>query len=104
MRKADQIGTNPAPGVMATNPTTRPVDAPTKVGFPLFITSKSIHESKAAAEEIAEVINACTASPSAASALPALKPYQPNHRRAAHCDKRNVVYPVRGMFIATSFS
>ena len=33
MINADQIGTKPAPGVIATSPTTRPVEAPTKALF-----------------------------------------------------------------------
>ena len=83
MIKEDQIGTNPAPGVIATKPTTRPVAAPTNVDFPLCNTSKSIHESNATAAEIADVINACAAKPFASSALPALNPNQPNQRIVA---------------------
>ena len=58
MINADQIGTKPAPGVIATSPTTRPVEAPTKVGFSSFITSISIHDIMALALAIAEVKNA----------------------------------------------
>lgn len=36
-----QIGTKPAPGVMATSPTTRPVTHPTSVGFSAIRTSIS---------------------------------------------------------------
>ena len=77
---ADQIGTNPAPGVIATSPTTRPVEAPTKVGFPSLITSINIQDIMALALASAVVINACAASPFAASALPALNPNHPNHK------------------------
>ena len=83
MMNDDQIGTNPAPGVIATRPTTRPVDAPTRVGFPSFITSIIIHESIALALAIAVVMNACAARPFAPRALPALKPNHPNQRMNA---------------------
>ena len=83
MIKDAQTGTNPAPGVIATSPITRPVDAPTSVGFPSRMTSISIQVSKAHAEEILLVIKACAARPSAFSALPALNPNQPNHSIAA---------------------
>ena len=53
-----QIGTKPAPGVIATSPTTRPVLAPTSVVFLLITVSISIHERSAEAAEIADVINA----------------------------------------------
>ena len=80
---ADHIGTKPAPGVIATSPTTRPVEQPTNVGLPVLIISITIHETSAAADETADVINACTAVPFAASALPALNPNQPNQSNAA---------------------
>ena len=80
---AAQMGTNPAPGVMATSPTTSPVQAPTSVVFLLLSASMSIQETKAAAEAVAEVINACAASPSAFKALPALNPNHPNQSMEA---------------------
>ena len=83
MIKDAHTGTKPAPGVMATSPITRPVDAPTSVGFPSRITSISIQVSSAQAEEILLVIKACAARPSSFSALPALKPNHPNHSIAA---------------------
>ena len=69
--------------MIATSPTTNPVEAPTNVVFLLFTTSINIQDRRAAAAEIAEVINACAASPSAFNALPALKPNQPNQRSVA---------------------
>src|SRR5699024_4063230 len=78
MIRADHKGTKPAPGVIATRPTTKPVEAPTRVGFLFLITSRSIQVSRAAAAETADVINAWAARPSAFRALPALKPNQPN--------------------------
>ena len=78
-----QIGTKPAPGVMATRPMTPPVQAPITVGFPVLIVSISIQESMPAAAEVFVVIRAWTARPSAASARPAINPTQPNQRRNA---------------------
>src|SRR5699024_8230102 len=72
MIKDAHTGTNPAPGVIATSPITRPVDAPTRVGFPDVIVSITIQETRAAAAERDVVMNACAASPFAANALPAL--------------------------------
>ncbi|NTV78113.1 MAG: RHS repeat protein, partial [Clostridiales bacterium] len=53
-----QIGTNPAPGVIATSPSTAPVTAPTTVGFPCFTTSINIQESIANAADVLVVIKA----------------------------------------------
>ena len=83
MIKDAHTGTKPAPGVIATRPITRPVEAPTSVGFPSRITSISIQVRSAQAEEILLVIKACAARPSAFRALPALNPNQPNHNMAA---------------------
>ena len=58
--------------MIATSPTTSPVAAPTKVVFPFFIVSINIQDNNAAAAEMAEVINACAARPSAFNALPDL--------------------------------
>ena len=68
---------------MATKPSTKPVDAPTKVVFLSFTISINIHDKRAAADDIAEVINAWAASPSAFKALPALNPNHPNQRIVA---------------------
>src|ERR1700736_241589 len=75
--------TNPAAGVMATRPATAPEAAPSTVGLPRDDHSVNIQPSAAAAVAVLVVMNACAARPLAASALPALKPNQPNHRRLA---------------------
>src|SRR5262249_53016069 len=75
--------TNPAAGVTATSPATAPDAAPSTVGFPRELHSVNIHPSAAAADAVFVVVNAEAASPFAASALPALKPNQPNQRRLA---------------------
>jgi hypothetical protein len=67
-------------GVMATRPATMPDAAPRLVGCPSRSHSTTIHASPAAAAARNVFMNACTAWPLAASAEPALKPNQPNHR------------------------
>src|SRR5918992_4213769 len=75
--------TKPAAGVMATRPATAPEAAPSTVGLPRVIHSVNIQPSAAAAAPVFVARNALTARPLASSALPALKPNQPNHSRPA---------------------
>src|SRR5437667_10817618 len=75
--------TNPDPGVIATSPATAPEAAPSTVGLPRALHSVNIHPSAAAAVAVLVTTKALVASAPALSALPALKPNQPNHRRAA---------------------
>src|SRR5258707_598225 len=75
--------TNPEPGVIATRPATAPLAAPSTVGLPRVIQSIAIHESAAAAVAVLVATNALVARPSAASALPPLKPNQPTQRSDA---------------------
>src|SRR5262245_16866036 len=75
--------TKPAAGVIATRPATAPEAAPRTVGLPRALHSVNIHPSAAAAVAVFVVVNACAAKPPAVSALPALKPNQPNHSRLA---------------------
>src|ERR1035437_6063801 len=75
--------TKPAAGVMATNPATAPVEIPTSVDLRSMIQSMIAQVSAAVAAAMCVTRNALTDNPSAAKALPALKPYQPNHRKAA---------------------
>src|SRR5664279_5294853 len=74
--------TKPQAGVIATSPATAPVTAPRIVGVPLCHHSISAQVNPAAAVAVLVVIKALAAIPSAASALPALNPNQPNHRSA----------------------
>ena len=83
MTSAAQGSTNPAAGVIPTKPATRPVQAPTSVGLPTAARSTSIQETTPAPLAQTVLTNASAATPSAAKALPALKPNQPNHRSAA---------------------
>src|SRR6058998_2190604 len=80
----DEIGpTKPEAGVIATSPATAPDAAPSTVGLPRLIHSVNIQPSAAAAAPVLVAVNALTARPFASSALPALKPNQPNHRSPA---------------------
>src|SRR5512140_1575956 len=78
MQRAPRGVTKPQAGVMATSPATAPVMAPTAVGFPFREDSRIIHPSIAAPAAMLVVTNATVATVPDASALPALKPNQPN--------------------------
>src|SRR6476660_3856575 len=69
--------TKPAPGVMTTSPATAPEQKPSTVGLPRVIHSAAGHAAQATAVAIVVVVKAFAAMLSAATALPALKPYQP---------------------------
>src|SRR6185436_3998432 len=75
--------TKPEAGVIATNPATAPEIAPRTVGLPDFIHSAITQPSVAAAAAKCVAMKALLASVPALSALPALKPNQPTHSRAA---------------------
>src|SRR5918993_4659308 len=75
--------TKPAAGVIATSPTTMAVAAPTAVGLPERIISSTVQTTSVAAGASIVVTNASPAIGLAATALPALKPNQPNHSRPA---------------------
>ncbi len=75
--------TYPHAGVMATRPATAPEAAPSAVGLPRSIHSAAIHPIAAAAAPVLVARNALAARPDASSALPALKPNQPNQSRPA---------------------
>ena len=58
MNKLEGTVTNPAAGVIATRPTTEPIQKPTAEGFLPRATSKSIHASPAAAAAVFVVAKA----------------------------------------------
>ena len=74
------MGTNPAAGVIVANPATAPVKRPTKCGFRACPHSTKSHV--VAANDAARSVfrKAVLVMSSTFSSLPALKPYQPNHR------------------------
>src|SRR5262245_7895706 len=69
--------TKPAAGVMTTRPATMPEQNPRTVGLLRVIHSMPAQAKPAMAAASVVVMNAWAATPSAATALPALKPYQP---------------------------
>src|SRR5919106_3289702 len=73
--------TNPAAGVMATRPATSPETKPRMVGRRRRIHSATTQAKAAAAAAMVVVTKARAAVCPAASALPALKPNQPNHKK-----------------------
>src|SRR5687767_6545827 len=83
MMMDDTGPTKPAAGVMATSPATAPEAAPSTVGLPRVIHSVNIQPRAAAAAPVLVARKALAARALASSALPALKPNQPTHSRAA---------------------
>src|SRR5580765_6941440 len=69
--------TNPQAGVITTRPATAPEQKPRMLGLPLTIHSVIAHAKDPTAVAIVVVMKAFAATPSAATALPALKPYHP---------------------------
>src|SRR5690242_13104885 len=72
--------TKPAHGVITTRPPTIPEQKPSTVGLPRVIHSIAGQTPPAIAAASVVDTNALAEMPSAATALPALKPYQPTHR------------------------
>src|SRR5690606_8928163 len=75
------IVTNPAAGVIATKPTTAPIQAPIAEGFLFLSRSKNIQAIAAAAEAVVVVAKAEAANSLAPPADPALNPNHPNQSR-----------------------
>src|SRR4029077_7276083 len=75
--------TNPAAGVMATNPATAPEIRPSAAPRPFLIHSATLQLNAAAAAAKCVATNALVAKGLEASALPALNPNHPTHNRHA---------------------
>src|SRR5882762_8037163 len=71
--------TKPHAGVITTSPATAPEQKPSMLGLPLVSHSAIGQTKEATAVAIVVVVKALAAMPSAATALPALNPYQPTH-------------------------
>src|SRR5438045_5817511 len=71
--------TKPQAGVITTSPATAPEQNPSTLGLPLVIHSAIGQTKEATAVARVVVVKALAAITSAATALPALKPYQPTH-------------------------
>src|SRR5204862_2866200 len=76
---AAHVGMYPAVGVTQARPATAPVNAPTRLGFPLRSQEMASHVHMAIDPAMSVLTKACAATPFAASAEPALKPNHPNH-------------------------
>src|SRR6202040_147286 len=83
MPKAESGSTNPAAGVIATNPATAPEIAPSALARPFFSHSAALQLNAAAAAPKCVATNALLAKPPEDNALPALKPNHPTHSRHA---------------------
>src|SRR5512143_3900735 len=83
MRIALNGCTKPAPWVTVASPATAPEIPPSALALPLRNLSASIQETAPAADAKCVATNALVASEDAASALPALNPNQPTHKRQA---------------------
>src|SRR5690349_12674080 len=81
MNKLEGIVTKPAAGVMATRPTTAPIQNPRAEGFLPRTASKRIQARPAAADAVLVVAKADAARAPALNALPALNPNHPNHSK-----------------------
>src|ERR1051326_576076 len=69
--------TKPQAGVITTSPATAPEQKPRTLGLPRVMYSAIAQTNDATAVAIVVVMNAFAATPSAATAEPALNPYQP---------------------------
>src|SRR4051812_15306283 len=69
----------PQAGVTTTRPATAPEQKPRTLGFLRTMYSSAAHVNEATAVASVVVVKALAATPSAATAEPALKPYQPTH-------------------------
>src|SRR6185295_15765106 len=74
---APEVFTNPHAGVITTSPATAPEQKPRMLGLPRKTYSAIAQTNDATAVAMVVVMNALAATPSAATAEPALKPYQP---------------------------
>src|SRR5437870_6447413 len=83
MTTAPPAVTKPDAGVIATSPATAPAAAPTTLTLPRCRYDAATHVSVAAPAAVFVTRSAFAACPLAASADPALKPNQPNHRSPA---------------------
>src|SRR6478609_10740485 len=92
MITAPVLFTNPHAGVITTRPATAPEQKPRILGLPLMTYSAMAHTNEATAVARVVVVNALAAMPSAATALPALKPYQPTQSMPVPTMQRTMLW------------
>src|SRR5436190_17180417 len=86
--------TYPAAGVIVARPATAPVRRPRNFGRP--VSRQSIASQTIAANDAATSVlrNATAVTESTRNSLPALKPYQPNHRRPVPRATRGMLWAI----------
>src|SRR6185436_16061186 len=84
--------TNPQAGVITTRPATAPEQKPRTLGLPLSTHSAMGQTKEAIAVARVVVVNALAAMPSAATALPALNPYQPTQSMPVPTMQRTMLW------------
>src|SRR5512137_1979060 len=98
MSSAPPAVMNPQAGVTTTRPATAPEQKPSTLGLPRTIHSASGHTNEATAVAMVVVMKALAAMPSAATALPALKPYQPTHSMPVPIEQSTMLCGGMGSF------
>src|SRR4051812_26342069 len=103
MNRLDGMVTKPAAGVMATRPTTAPIQNPRAEGFFPLTESKRTQQSPAAADAVFVVAKADAAKGPAPNALPALNPNHPNQRRPVPSNTKGMLAGAIGVFTSALF-
>src|SRR5215475_11754239 len=96
MNAAAQGGTNPAAGVTVASPATAPVNAPVMLARCSRHQTSASHATMPVAAAVFVFTKATAATPFAASALPPLKPNQPNHSKPAPSATKGMLCGVFG--------
>src|ERR1039458_1993365 len=91
MRTAPLAVTKPQAGVITTRPATAPEQKPSTLGLPRTIHSIAGQTKEATAVARVVVVKALAAMTSAATALPALKPYQPTQSMPVPTKQRTML-------------
>src|SRR5688500_13659621 len=103
INKDEGIVTKPAAGVMATRPTTAPIQKPSADGFLPRAASHKIQARPAAADAVFVVANAEAAKVPALNALPALNPNHPNHSKPVPSNTKGTLAGEIGDFVSFLF-
>src|ERR1041384_5892629 len=98
MITAPVVSTNPHAGVITTKPATAPEQKPRMLGLPRNIHSAMAQTNDATAVARVVVVNAFAAIVSAATALPALNPYQPTQSMPVPTMQRTILWGGIGSF------
>src|SRR5262249_29845201 len=91
------VSTKPHAGVITTRPATAPEQNPSTLGLPLRAYSAIAQVKDATAVAMVVVMKALADTTSAATALPALNPYQPTHNMPVPIMQRTMLWGVIGV-------